>query len=131
MPIYDYKYLLCEQANIKDGQYTTNQKDFGYPNPNLGATGKFGLHVLVTTAVAGATEGIIIWVFHGAAENPTTKHVGRFFTLASLTAGKHYFIPIPKTVNQYVRAGVAKVGANDVTTGNFTMWLGPDEDGTE
>jgi hypothetical protein len=126
--MYDYKYLLGSAQNIKDGEYTTNEVDFGIATPNLGATGRFGLHGVVTTVLAGATEGVYVWVVHGAATAPTGELVGRYFALATLAAGYHFYIPIPRTVLEFVRAKIEK-HTSDVTTGNFTMWLGPDEDG--
>lgn len=127
--MYDYKYLLCSALNIKDGEYTTDEINFGVANPNLGRSGMFGLHIVVTTVIAGATEGIYIWVNHDATTTPTVRHVGRFFTLASLVAGSHWYIPCGHSLLQYARASVQK-HTTDVSTGNFTMWFGPDEDGT-
>ena len=128
MPMYDYKYLLCAAATVKNGEYTTDEINFGNAAPNPGGTGRFGLHVVVTTVIAGAASGLEIWVFHSAATTPTTKHVGRWFATASLAAGTHFFVPIPATCLQYVRAGVICT-SEDVSSGAFTMWLGPDEDG--
>ena len=130
MPMYDYKYLLDTATVAADGTYTANEINFGVTNPNIGGTGKFGLHIIVTTAFANATEGMYCWVFHGAATTPTTRLVGRFFSLASLTAGKHYFIPMPKTLLQYARAGWVK-HTTDEATGVCTIYFGPDEDGAE
>jgi len=131
--MYDYKYLLeNSDQTLNDGDYTTNEINFGIANPNLGATGRFGMHIVVTTSFGGATEGVYFWVCHGANTAPTTLLVGRFFALADLasTNRKHWFIPIPRTVLQYVR-GLCSKHNSDTNAGKAVIWLGPDEDGTE
>jgi len=129
-PVYDYKFLLASALALTDAVYSTNQVNFGVANPNPGKSGMFGLHIVVTTSFGTLTSGAIIWVMHGAAEDPTTKHMGRFFTAAQLVAGKHYFIPCGHTLLQYARARFDKV-TEDASAGAATMWFGPDEDGAE
>lgn len=130
MPIRDYKFALNSAQAMKDASYSTDEVNFGVTNPNVGRGGKFGLHVLVTTTYTDLTEGGIIWIVHGAATTPTTKHIGRFFAAADLVAGKHYYIPGGHSLLQYARALFSKV-TTDATLGNLTMWFGPDEDGAE
>jgi len=130
MPMYDKKYSLGAAKVFKDGVYSTDEVDFGVANPNLGKSGMFGLHMVVTTAFAEASEGLIFWVMNAATETSTVKHMGRFLTLASLTLGKHFFIPCGHTLLQFARARCDKVTTDEVT-GQMVMWFGPDEDGAE
>ena len=132
MPLYDYKFLLCEEqvlGNAAD-EYTDDEVNFGVANPNVGRGGKFGLHIVITTTFTGLASGAIVWICHGAATAPTTKSVGRFFAASQLTAGKHYFIAGPKTLLQYAR-GLFDIVSEVATAGAATMWMGPDEDGAE
>lgn len=132
MPIYDYKYLLTEAEAFTTAAYTTDVTDIKFPvaSPNWGRNEKFGLHIVVTTTFATLTSGVIIWLMQGAATSPTTKATGRFFSAAQLTAGKHYFIPGPATLLQFVRAYFDPV-SEAATAGALTAWLGPDADGAE
>ena len=132
MPIYDYKMLLASAQVLGNAgdEYSDEEVNFGVANPNLGRSGKFGLHVIVTTSFATLTSGAIIWIIHGAETAPTTKLVGRFFTAAQLAAGKHYFIPGGHTLLQFARA-LFDVVTENATAGAATLYFGPDEDGAE
>ena len=131
MPISDYLFNLNAKQAMVDGNYTTDQVDFGVTNPNVGRANKFGMHVIVTTIAGGATEGVYFWVCHDSTENPTVHHIGRFFTLAQLqTAGKHYFIPCGVSLLRYARGKCTK-HTTDLNAGNFQIYFGPDEDGAE
>lgn len=126
--LYDYKYSLGAAKLFKDAVYSTDEVNFGVTNPNVGRSGMFGLHIVVTTAFVDATEGLYFWIINGAATAPTTKHIGRFIPLAQLTLGKHFFIPGGHTLLQYARAYCEK-HTTDEATGQAVMWFGPDEDG--
>ncbi len=130
MPMSDYLMNLNVKQAMVDGNYTTDEVNFGVANPNAGRTAKFGAHIIVTTVAGGATEGVYFWVCHAATTGPTVHHMGRFFTLAELAAGKHYFIPCGKSLLQYARVKCTK-HTTDLNAGNFQIYFGPDEDGAE
>jgi len=129
-PMSDYKFALNDKQAMVDTNYTTDEVNFGVTNPNVGRSNKFGAHIIVTTAAGGATEGVYFEVHHGAATAPTTPHMRRYFTLAQLAAGKHYFIPCGQTLLQYARVICSK-HTTDLNAGNFQIYFGPDEDGAE
>ena len=136
MPIYDYKYLLLEAQALGNGgdeyAYTAkgNVINFGVTTPGLGKSGKFGLHVVLTTAYAGTMSVCEMWVVTGANATPTTKVIGRYFIVAELTIGKHFFIPCPPgSLLQYASMWLDVTGTPDA--GAMTAWFGPDEDGAE
>ena len=131
-PMYDFKNLICSAQVLGNAgdEYTDDEVNFGFASPNVGRGGKFGLHVVVTTTFTGLDSGANIWIAHGTATAPTTKSVGRFFAVADLIAGKHYFIPGPHSILQFAR-GLFDVVSENATAGAATMWFGPDEDGAE
>lgn len=133
MPMYDYKYLLHDDADLghSGDEYTTNEVNFGVTTPAVNMGGKFGIHLVVTEAFTDLTEGAIVWICHGAATSPTTKHTGMFIPVASLTLGAHFFIPagnIP--LLQYSR-GFFDVVSTNATLGEGTMWFGDASDWSE
>lgn len=130
MPLYDYKFLLSDAQAVMTAadEYSTNYVDFGYADPNVGRGGKFGLHLVVTTAFTGLDSGCNVWIVDGTTTSPTTKTVARFLAVASLTAGAHFYIPGPHSLQRYVRCYYDLV-SEVATAGAFTAWLGPDEDG--
>jgi hypothetical protein len=133
MPTYDYKYLLHNDADLghSGDEYSTNEVNFGVTTPNVNAGGKFGLHLVVTEAFTDLTEGVILWICHGASTAPTTKLSGMFIPVADLTLGAHFFIPcgsIP--LLQYARALFDVVSTN-ATLGEGTMWFGDASDWSE
>lgn len=140
MPVYDKKFLLCEAQVMGDtaDEYSVDPDsntsiDFGVTTPGVAMAGKFGLHVVVTTTLTQTSlnSGCEIWLCSDSGTSPTGKVMGRFFARAALVAGKHYFIPCPPTgLLRYARALFKRVSENAVA-GAYTMWLGPDEDGTE
>lgn len=130
MPVYDYAFLLQSATANTTAAVTTNEVDFGVTTPAVNQGGKFGLHVVVTTAFTSLTEGVVIWILHGSAGSLTTsstKHTGMFIPVASLTLGAHFFIPcgsIP--LLRYATAlwsPVSTAGA----TGATTMYFGDAE----
>jgi hypothetical protein len=126
MGMYDYKFLLGEaQAlGLAADEYSTNEVDFEITNPNIGRSGNFGMHVVVTTTFAGAASGIIWWIVDGAATSPTTKTVGRFTATASLVAGYHFYVPGPQTILRYAR-WLHDLVSEVTTAGAVTWWFGP------
>ena len=135
MPMYDYKYLICSALALMTGGaeygYTVgNQVNFGRAKPDLGKAGKFGLHIVITTTFATTMTACEIWIVHAATENPTVRLVGRYFAIADMVAGKHFFIPCSPGLLQYASLHGTPTTGNP-GTGNLTAWFGPDEDGTE
>lgn len=138
MPLTDYYNWLHGKAAPAVGvaigasgdEYSEDELNFGVANPNIGrGNAAMGLHVLIMETFNNLTS-VLIGIVHGAATSPTTLLVQRYFALAALTARKHYFIPIPPSNLQYVRAYFDLTGSNP-TTGKVCMWIGPDVDGTE
>jgi len=113
-------------------EYSEDQLNAGSTYFGAGKAGVVeGLHMLITESFNTLTYGDIM-IVHGAAENPTTVLTGRTgILLAALTAGKHFFVPIPAGVDvlQYLRARFIVTGSNP-TTGKVNMWFGP-LDGSE
>ena len=132
MPIRDYKLGLnaITGQTMVDGNYSTDESYFGYADPNVGRGGKFGLHIVVITTYETLTSGGEIWVVHSTGGTSTERHMGRWFAVASLTAGKHYFLPCGHSLKAYARAKFVKT-TEDASAGALTLWFGPDEDGAE
>ena len=126
MPMYDYKFLLDEATDqcAAASTYTTAEINFGVANPNCAAQQEFGAHVVITTTYTDLTEGVNVWVMHGAATTPTTKLIARTLAVADMVAGAHFFIPMPPTNLQYVRLKFVPVSTTS-TNGACTTWLGP------
>ena len=126
MPMYDYKFLLDEAVDqcAAASTYTTAEINFGVANPNVGANQNFGAHVVITTAYTNLESGVDAWVVHGAATTPTTKLCCRRLPVASMTAGAHFYIPIPPTNLQYMRMQFVPVSETS-SNGACTTWLGP------
>lgn len=132
MGMYDYKYVLAEEqvlGNAAD-EVTTNEVNFGVTNPNVGRSGMFGMHVVVTTTFTGLDSGCNMQILHGASSSPTTVCASRFFAVASLTAGKHYFIPAPPSLLQYA-AGNMDIVSEVATAGKMTIYFGEPGQGAE
>jgi hypothetical protein len=131
MPIHDAKLRLADaQAlGLAADEYSTDEINFGVTTPAPNKSGKWGLHFVVTTAFTGCASGAIVWIVHGAATAPTTKHTGLFIPVANLVAGAHFFIPAGKGIDilQYAR-GLFDIVSEVTTAGNADMWFGPDDD---
>jgi len=132
--MYDKLMLLCTEqvlGNAAD-EYTDDpgEINFGITTPAVNRGGNFGLHAVVTTAFTGMAEGAILWICHGAATTPTTKHTGMFVAVGDLKAGAHFFIPCGSTpLLQYAR-GLFDIVTNVATAGAMTMWFGPEDGGS-
>jgi len=131
MPIHDAKFRLCDAQVLGNAgdEYTDDEVNFGITTPAPNKSGKWGLHFVVTTAFTGLDSGANIWIIHGAATAPTTKHTAMFIPVASLVAGAHFFVEAGKGVDilQYVR-GLFDVVSENATAGAGDMWFGPDSD---
>jgi hypothetical protein len=121
----DYLYYLADAqvlGNAAD-ENATNEINFGVTNPNVGRSGMFGAHIIVTTTFTGLDSGVNIEIVHGASTSPSTVCASRFFAASALTAGKHYFIPAPPSLLQYASVNfnivseVATAGACDIYFG--------------
>ena len=126
MPMYDYKLLIHEATDMCNAAstYSSGEINFGVTNPNVGANQNFGAHIVVTTAYTNLESGVDVWVVHGAATTPTTKLCNRRLPVASMTAGAHFYIPIPPTNLQYMRLEFIPVSETS-SNGACTAWLGP------
>jgi len=125
--MYDYLHLLCEDQVLGNAgdEYTDDEVNFGVTTPAVNKSGNFGLHMVVKTAYTGLDSGCILWIAHGAATAPTTKHTGMFIPVASLTLGAHFFIPCGSTpLLQYARA-LFEVVSENATAGASDIWFGP------
>lgn len=135
-PMYDYKYLLLSDQSLMDGgaeySYTSkgNVVNFGMTQPDLAKAGKFGLHIVITTKYETTMTACEIWIVHGSGATPTTRLVGRYFAIADMLAGKHFFIPCSPGLLQYAALHGTPATGNP-GSGKMTAWFGPDEDGTE
>ena len=132
MPMYDYDYLLADAqvlGNAAD-ENATNEVNFGVTNPNVGRNSMFGLHVIVTTTFTGLDSGVNIEIVHGASTGPTEVCASRFFAVASLTKGKHYFIPGPPSLLQFASANF-NIVSEVATAGAATMYFGEPGQGAE
>ena len=130
MPVYDYLYLLqSDTANTSDA-ITTYAVDFGVTAPAVQAGGKFGLHVVVTTAFTSLTEGVNLTVIHSASDDLSTsseKHTSMFVPVAEMTLGAHFFIPLgSRPLKRYV-GGLWDVVSTSGATGKTTWYLGDAE----
>lgn len=127
----DRKYQLCSEqvlGNAAD-EYTDDEVNFGVTTPAVNKSGNFGLHMVVTTAYTGLDSGANLWIVHGAATAPTTKHSAMFIPVASLTKGAHFFVPCGSTpLLQYAR-GLFDIVSEVATAGASTCWFGPGPDG--
>jgi len=131
MPMYDYKYLLHDDADIGHAadEYSENEVDFEQTTPNVNAGGEFGLHMVVTEAFTDLDSGAILWIVHGAATSPTTKHSGMFIPVANLTLGAHFYVPMGSIpCLRYARA-LFDIVSESATLGEVTMWFGTNKDG--
>jgi hypothetical protein len=140
MPLTDYINWLHGKAAPTVGvdighsgtEYSEDELDTERTNPGWGKAGQeVGLHMLINEAFNTLTS-IDLTLAHGAATGPTTALTTRAtILLASLTKGKHFFLPIPKgsTVLRYVR-GLVTINGSNPTTGQVCMWIGP-PDGSE
>lgn len=127
MPMYDYLELLAEEQALGNAadEYTTNEVNLGFTTPYINRSGNFGLHMVVTTAYTGLDSGANLWIVHGAATSPTTKHTGMFIAVADLTLAAYFFVPCGSTpILQYVR-GLFDIVSEVATAGASTIWFGP------
>jgi len=132
MPMYDYKYLLCTEqvlGNAAD-ENAENEVNFGVTNPNVGRSGMFGLHVIVTTTFTGLDSGVNLEIVHGASTGPTEVCASRFVAVANLTKGKHYFIPAPPSLLQYASFNF-NIVSEVATAGKITAYFGEPGQGAE
>ena len=130
MPMYDYKFLLCEAqvlGNAAD-EYTTDEVDFEVTTPAVNRSGMFGLHMVVTTAYTGLDSGAVLWIVHGAATTPTTQHTGMFIPVASLVKGAHFFVPCGSTPLLRYARGLFDIVSEVATAGASTCWFGPPDE---
>lgn len=105
-------------------EYSADEVDFEITTPGIEKSGNFGLHILVQTDFATMVDNNV-WIVTGAATSPTTKLIGRYFVLADLVAGKHYYIPAPPGgMLRYARA-LWDVVTTNPTAGKVSMWFGP------
>lgn len=126
MPMYDYLYSLEDDTAITVDAYSTNEIDFEVTTPKVGHN--FGMHIIITATFA-TTVSIDFKVMTGAATAPATNIAAhRNLLLADLVAGKHYFIPVPPTLERYVRA-YYDVNTN-ATAGKVTVYLGESGQGS-
>ena len=130
MPVYDYKYLLTDNGIVTTDIVSTNTVNFGVAKPNVNKGGKFGLHIIITTAFTGAASGMDFSIVHSASDNlstSSTKHTTARIQVSDCTAGAHIFIPMAShTMLQYVGAVAAHV-SEALTAGYVTMYLGDAE----
>lgn len=127
MPISDKLLWLCSAQVLGNAgdEYTDDTVNFGVTTPAVNKGGQFGLNVLVTTTHATMDSGVYIWIIHGAATAPTTKHSAMFIPVASMTAGAWFFVPCGSVaLLQYARALFNPVSENP-TAGACSMWFGP------
>lgn len=129
MPIYEEMYEVSNNQTVltSDG-YSTDEVDFGRSNPNVGRSGMFGAHFVVTTTFTDLDEGAIFWITHAATASSTVKSVGRFMPVALLVSGFHFYVPGPHTLARYARIWYNKV-STAATLGKIQAWFGPDGDG--
>lgn len=123
----DLLYLATAQAFGNSGsEYTDDEVNFGVTTPALNKGNMFGLHMIVTTAYTDLDSGCIMWIVHGAATTPTTKHSGMFIPVASLVKGARFFVPCSLGVDilQYAR-GYFEVVSENATLGNSDVYFGP------
>lgn len=131
MPINDYLMRLNTAIDGFDANTnSTNEVDFGYADPNCGAGGNFGCHIVITTTYTDLTEGAEFCVMHGTAAAPATHLIRRHIPVAAMVAGAHFFIPFPPTNGRFVRLKTFATSTTS-TNGAHTAWLGPNEDGTQ
>lgn len=131
MPMYDYLYLIESDHAVTTDDYSSDQIDFGYDNPNPGRGGKFGMHVVVTETFVNLNQGIILWIVTASTASPTEstdKHIGRFVPVAKMIVNAHFFIPGGHSLARYAR-GWWDVVSTAADGGKLTAWFGPDEDG--
>ena len=125
MPAYDNLFLLADDQVLGNSadENATNEVNFGVTNPNVGRSNMFGLHVIVTTTFTGLDSGVNIEILHGASTGPSTVLASRFFAVADLVAGAHFFIPAPGTLLQYASANF-NIVSEVATAGAATMYFG-------
>lgn len=130
MGLADYKYLIETETAFTTAAYSTDAISHAQTTPALNRNGQFGLHLVVTTAFTGLASGLYLWIIHGAATAPTTKHSCLFIPVAAMTAGAHFFVPAGIGVDllQFMRARYEPV-SEAATAGAVTAWFGP-ADGT-
>lgn len=132
MPLRDYKFLLDSDhaAGVNGNTNSTNEINFGYTAPNVGAGNKFGAHIVITQAYTAMNSGMSIRIVHGAATAPTTKLAERWLSQTQLKVlGAHYFIPCPPgSLLQFARLQHIPTSENG-TLGYITAWFGAEGDG--
>ena len=128
MPLYDYIFLLHSDTEIGQAadEYSTDEVDFEITTPAVNRKQDFGLHMIVTTDFTGLDSGVNLWITHGAATSPTTKHSCMFIPVASLVAGAHFYIAAGEGVDilRYARA-YFDIVSEVATAGKVTMYFGP------
>lgn len=133
-PMYDKKYLVLDNQAFGLGGDVFAQAamgtaiNFGVTPAGVAKGGRFGLHIVVTTAYVGTMTSCEIWIVTGDTTDPQTLLIGRYFAIAALSEGAHLFIPCPPTgLLQYASMWMDVNATPDA--GAMTAWFGPDEDG--
>lgn len=130
MPMYDYTFLLqSDTANTTDA-VTTNEVDFGTTSPSPNTSGKFGMHVIVTTAFGNLTEGVIWWILHGSSgslSTASTKHTGMFVDVADMVKGAHHYVPAGSIPILRYACGMFDAVSTAANAGKTTIFLGAPE----
>lgn len=127
MPMYDYHMLLCSEqvlGNAAD-EYTDDEVYFGMTTPDLTGSGNFGIHMVVTTTFTGLDSGVNLWIVHGAATTPTTKHTAMFIPVSELVAGAHFFVAAGNRQLLAYARGLFDIVSEVATAGAATIWFGP------
>ncbi|MDD2657198.1 MAG: hypothetical protein PHD04_00870 [Candidatus Pacebacteria bacterium] len=128
--MYDYLYLLDSDHAVTTADYSTTEVYFGRDNPNVGKSGMFGLHVIITTSFGNMTEGMDIQICSDSTASATTVIASRHLAVAEMTAGKHFYIPAPPSIAGYCRArwNVTSTAAN---AGKLTGYFGEPGQGAD
>ena len=139
-PASDYLLWLHPNGKAQAGaafgqggaaQYSYYEIDAGKTYSDLSGLPGLGLHVVVTEAYNTLTS-LLISVYHGAAQNPGTIIIGsRYFALADLTLGAHYFIPFYAAPILRYLCAIGTPAGGSATTGKMCMWIGPGPDGAK
>lgn len=133
MPIYDYSKLLQSDTANTVAAVASDKINTGVTNPGYNKGGvPWGLHVIVTTAFTGLTEGVGLGIIHSAADDLTTSselHSSMFVPVAEMVAGAHFFIPAgSRDLKQYI-TGLFNPVSTAASTGKSTMFFGPKSGG--
>lgn len=133
MPVYDYKKLLQSDTANTTAAVTTDKLDAGVTSPSYNKGGvPWGLHVIVTTTFTGLTEGVRLQILHSAADDLSTSseiHSEMFVPVASMTAGKHLFIPAGSRQLKEYMCGAFTPVSTAASAGKTTMFFGPKSGG--